>query len=109
PGGYQMKNVRMPGYKKYESEGFATPSGKMEFDSIRLQRHGLDGLPVYKEPVLSPQGAPEAARSFPLVLGTGSRLPMFIHSRTFRNAWDSRLNPAPFVGLNRADAAARGI
>ncbi len=109
PGGYQMTNVRMPGYKKYETEGFATPSGKMEFDSTRLRQLGYDGLPVYKEPAHSPHATPELAKEFPLVLTTGSRLPMFVHSRTFRMGWDLQLHPEPTVSLNPKDAAERGI
>jgi anaerobic selenocysteine-containing dehydrogenase len=59
--------------------------------------------------VLSPLADPVLAEQFPLVLGTGTRLPMYVHSRTFRNAWNRRLHPAPTVMISTQDAASRGI
>jgi anaerobic selenocysteine-containing dehydrogenase len=109
PAGMTVKNLTMPGYRKYLQEGFATPSGKMEFTSGRLQEAGHDALPVYREPALSPVSRPEVADQYPLVLGTGTRLPMYIHSRTFRNSWNRSLHPQPTVTINAADAARRGI
>lgn len=96
-------------FKKYKTKGFGTPSGKMEFTSEVLRENGFDALPTYKEPLLSPISTPEIAAKFPLVLGTGARLPMFMHSRTFRNSWDKALHPKPVVYMNPKDAEARGI
>ena len=42
---------------------------------------------------VQPGLTPELAADYPLVLGTGSRLPMFIHSRTFRLPWTRSLRP----------------
>jgi anaerobic selenocysteine-containing dehydrogenase len=109
PGGYTMPDVNMPGYQKYKENGFATPSGKMEFDSAKLRQNGIDGLPVFTEPAHSPLATPDLAQQFPLVLNTGSRLPMYIHSRTFRNPWNKNLAPEPFISINPEDAAERGI
>jgi anaerobic selenocysteine-containing dehydrogenase len=89
----------MPPYFKYRESGFPTPSGKMEFTSSRLKEIGQEPLPVYREP----------ARQYTLVLGTGTRLPMFMHSRTFRNSWNKKLSPDAFVMINSSDAAARSI
>ncbi|MBW1863477.1 MAG: molybdopterin-dependent oxidoreductase, partial [Deltaproteobacteria bacterium] len=55
PGGRFIKNVSMPPYQKYKEAGFNTPSGKMEFSSSLLKDAGLDPLPKYKEPKLSPR------------------------------------------------------
>jgi anaerobic selenocysteine-containing dehydrogenase len=109
PAGFTADNLQMPGFRKYLEEGFPTPSGKMEFTSARLEAAGYDALPVYKEPELSPVSRPELADAFPLVLGTGTRLPMYIHSRTFRNSWNRDLHPNPTVTLNAEDALQRGI
>ncbi len=109
PSGITVENLKMPPYYKYKETGFATPSGKMEFESTRLAQEGMEPLPVYKEPALSPASTPEAAKKFPLVLGTGTRLPMYVHSRTFRNSWNRRLHPNPTVMINSADAEARNI
>ena len=72
-------------------------------------RPGIDGLPVYNEPKLSPVSTPDVAADYPLVLGTGTRLPMFIHSRTFRLPWTRSLRRDAMVDLNPADAARYGI
>jgi anaerobic selenocysteine-containing dehydrogenase len=99
----------MPPFRKYKKDGFATPSGKMEFTSTILKETGYDPLPVYCEPKLSPLSTPEIARDFPLIFTTGSRLPMFIHTRTFRLDWTNSLRPHPMVDINPADGRDRGI
>ena len=81
----------------------------MEFYSDELEAAGHDPLPTYREPKLSPVSTPEVAREFPLILTTGARLPMFVHSRTFRLAWTRRLRPDPMVDMNPKDAQERGI
>ncbi len=107
--GLKIKGVTLPPFRKYEKQGFATPSGKMEFTSTVLKELGYDPLPRYKEPGLSPRSAPEVARAFPLILTTGARLPMFVHSRTFHLGWMRALRPDPMVDMNPADAQDRGI
>jgi len=102
-------NVKMPPFRKYEKNGFPTPSGKMEFSSTVLKKAGLNPLPFYQEPRLSPRSAPQVAEQFPLVLTTGARLPMYQHSRTFRLAWTRGLRRDASVDINPQDAQARGI
>jgi anaerobic selenocysteine-containing dehydrogenase len=109
PAGYAVKNLKAPPFQKYKKTGFATPSGKMEFASTILAETGYDPLPVYREPKLSPRSTPEVAKEFPLILTTGSRLPMFVHSRTFRLDWTRSLRPDPMVDINPQDAQVRGI
>ena len=38
---------------------------------------------------------PDAERDYPFILNAGSRLPMFIHSRTYRLPWTRALRPLP--------------
>ncbi|MFC1824546.1 molybdopterin-dependent oxidoreductase [Thermodesulfobacteriota bacterium] len=109
PAGYNVKDRSMPPLEKYENKGFHTPSGKMEFTSMILKEAGLDPLPRYEEPRFSPRSTPEIARDFPLILTTGARLPMFIHSRTFRLPWTRNRRPDPMVDMNPGDAAQRKI
>jgi anaerobic selenocysteine-containing dehydrogenase len=113
PGGMPVPNPIPVTHKKYEKDGFPTPSGKMEFASSILEKYsdrpGIDALPVYVEDKYSPLSAPDRAKDYPFVLGTGVRLPMFIHSRTFRLAWTRSLRPHPMADLNPADAARLGI
>ncbi|MGC8495386.1 MAG: molybdopterin-containing oxidoreductase family protein, partial [Syntrophobacteraceae bacterium] len=109
PGGLALKDIPSVPYRKYEKSGFPTPSGKMEFASNVLKTFGMDPLPTFKEPELSPIGTPERAKDFPLILTTGARLPMFIHSRTFRLPWTNGLRPDPMLDINPADAEDRDI
>jgi anaerobic selenocysteine-containing dehydrogenase len=109
PSGYAVKNVEKPPYRKYEKSGFPTPSGKMEFASSVMEEENYDSLPTFKEPKLSPRSTPEVAKDFPLILTTGARLPMYIHSRTFRLSWTRGLRPDPMLDINPIDANERGI
>ena len=113
PGGMPVPNPLPVAFKKYAQNGFPTPSGKMEFASSLLEKYaqvpGIDPLPVYREPGLSAEASPEVAKEYPLILSTGTRLPMFIHSRTFRLPWTRSLRPDAAVDLNPADAVRLGI
>jgi anaerobic selenocysteine-containing dehydrogenase len=113
PAGMPVPHPAPTTYRKYEQSGFRTPSGKMEFSSSILEKHsdypGIDGLPLYAEPPYSPAASPELAKDYPFVLSTGSRLPMFIHSRLFRLPWVRSLRPDAAADLNPADAAVLGI
>ena len=109
-GKYLFKGKGPIPYEKYKKGGFPTPSGKMEFTSTILKEAGQDPLPTFKEPKLSPVSTPQVAKSFPLILTTGARLPMFIHSQTFRLPWTKNLRKDhPMADLNPQDAEKRGI
>ena len=87
---------------------FLTPSGKCEFYSEALDRAGLDPLPTFIPPRESPDSAPELASRFPLQLISPP-------ANSFLNTTFSHLSSflkserQPFVQLNAADAAHRGI
>jgi anaerobic selenocysteine-containing dehydrogenase len=68
---YEYKKRR---YKKYESEGFRTPTGKVEIFSERLKRMGYDPSPIRRD-VLEPLEFEE----FPLFLSTGGNLLGYLH------------------------------
>jgi len=101
--------VETPPAKSYEQNGFPTPTGKMEIASTVLERHGFPPLPVYEEPAESPLSTPELAREYPLVLTTGARLLEYTHSQHRHNPELRRLQPAPRLDLNPADARSRNI
>lgn len=114
PGGMFVPNPVRPAVKKYSEGGFKTPSGKLEFTSSVLMRysasHGYNPLPEYNPPKHSKEATPEIARDYPFILNTGSRLPMFVHTRTFRLSWTSSLRPAhPCADINPDDAESLGI
>jgi anaerobic selenocysteine-containing dehydrogenase len=114
PGGMFVPNPIAPAERKYEKAGFKTPSGKFEFVSKVLERYkdrpGFDPLPMYRPPKYSAEATPELAKEYPLILSTGSRLPMFVHTRTYRLSWASSLRPNhPSVDMNPQDAAKLGL
>jgi len=55
-------------YRKYESEGFQTPTGKFEISSGVMEAMGVSPMPFFREPPLSPVSTPELAKAFPLIL-----------------------------------------
>jgi anaerobic selenocysteine-containing dehydrogenase len=109
PGGgaFLSDRTEMP-YEEYRESGFPTPSGKMDLASSILKQAGFDPLPAYKEPALSPVSAPAISRDFPLILTTGARLPMFMHSRMYRIPSMRQLRPNPMVDFNPRGADDRG-
>ena len=113
PAGMFVPDPIRPTYKKYAKNGFNTPSGKMELSSVLMEKHsdypGIDGLPLYAEPKYSPASAQERAAEYPFILSAGTRLPMFIHSRTFRLPWTRSLRPDAAADLNPGDAKTLGI
>jgi len=114
PSGMFVPNPVKPQERKYSQIGFATLSGKMEFKSKVLEKYtgkpGFEALPVYTPPKYSLEATPELAKEYPFILNTGSRLPMFVHTRTYRLSWTSSLRPQfPSADLNPADAVRLGI
>jgi anaerobic selenocysteine-containing dehydrogenase len=95
--------------RAYESRGFKTPSGKIEFESEELRRHGYSALPVYEEPAESPVSAPGLASEYPLVLTSGGRSRNFTHSQHRNVAWLRELEPHARIQLHPDDASARGV
>jgi anaerobic selenocysteine-containing dehydrogenase len=99
-------NVR---YRKYEQHGLATPTGKVEFYSYRLEASGYDPLPAYREPDESPLRRLALAERFPLVLNAGRRVAVYTHSR-HRNLTDlHQREPVPQAELHPETAAACGV
>ncbi len=107
PSGTPVKNPLKPGYKKYEKSGFATPSGKLEIASSLLRETGADAIPVYRAPQYFSSSSDPG--SYPLILNTGSRLPMFIHSEMHNVPWCQSLRKDPLLDINPRDASQRGI
>lgn len=113
PGGMPLPKPLKIEERKYCQKGFATPSGKLEFVSTRLQKYtdsfGYEALPVYHHPKYSMAQTPELAAEYPFILNTGSRLPMFVHTRTFRLPWTSSLRPEAAADIYPGDAEKLGI
>jgi len=94
-----------PRSDRSEGDRFPTPSGKIEFTSAYLKDLGFDEIPVYRSPAY--RQAPDPA--YPLVLMTGARKLLYLHSR-FRNIARFRtVASGPEVEMHPADAASLGV
>jgi anaerobic selenocysteine-containing dehydrogenase len=96
-------------FKKYEMQGFMTPSKKVEIYSERLKEYGYDPLPVYREPAESPISQPDLAREYPFILIAGTKLEPYTHSM-MRNIPVLRQHvPENLVEINPEAAVGLGI
>jgi anaerobic selenocysteine-containing dehydrogenase len=96
-------------YKKYEKQGFQTPSGKFEIYCAELKTMGYDPLPYFVEPPESPYATPELLEEYPLILSTGARIQAFFHSEGRQIESLRLLNPDPRVEIHPETAARFGI
>ncbi len=105
--GWSRLNLPTP-YLPYADGGFATPSGKCEFVSERLEQMGFDPVPTYIPPYESVERDPQLVSRFPLTL-ISSPAHTFLNS-TFVNVTSLRRQAKePEVLLHPADAERRGI
>ena len=91
----------------YADGGFATASGKAEFASDAMEAIGQPRVPTWTP---TPEGAgSELMERFPLMLTTPKKQPRFLNtSYSMLEAHHSR-EKGPFIELDAADAAARGL
>jgi len=87
-------------YRKYEEQGFDTPSGKVELYSSIFEKYGYDPLPDYREPPESPLSTPELMEGYPLVLFTGGRSIAYFHSEGRQIPQLRKLVPDPELEIN---------
>jgi anaerobic selenocysteine-containing dehydrogenase len=112
PGG-----VRVPlqtRYRKYAedkegvSNGFATPTRKIELYSETFLEHGYPPLPDHVEPLIGPVSRPDLTERYPLIL-TCAKSTQFCESQHRALPSLRRRARDPEVELNPVAAAARGI
>ena len=95
-------NMERLRYKKYETAGFATPSGKVELHSSILEALGFDPLPYFRD-------APANPAEFPLTVFTGVREPEYFQTGQRHIASLRTRNPEPQAFLNAEDAGHYGL
>ncbi|WP_157067340.1 molybdopterin-containing oxidoreductase family protein [Desulfosarcina cetonica] len=97
-GGYAPEKT----YQKYQKQGFATPSGKVELHSTIMQDFGHDPLPMYFK-------VKNGNQEFPLTLMTGVRKHPY-YSSEFRQLQRFRnRHPWPKAEISPATAARLGL
>jgi len=93
-------------YRKYETKGFHTPSGKIELFSERFRSHGHPPYPVYRDFTDFDDGSRKG--DFPLL--ATSRKPMeYVHTKLRDLPTLRKLHPEPILSITPEDATARGI
>jgi anaerobic selenocysteine-containing dehydrogenase len=95
-------------FAPFAEGGFPTASGKCELYSEKVEAEGLDGVPDFIAPSESAQSAPELAARYPLAL-ISPAAHAFLNSSFANLPKQLRQELRPFVEINPADAAARGI
>lgn len=92
-------------YRKYETDAFRTPTGKVEILSERLATAGYDPFPI-REDLLHQAGEGNA---FPLFLTTGANLLPYLHWQYRYIARLRKLAPQPVFEIHPQTAVQWGI
>jgi len=101
-------------YRKYAeqkdgvSNGFATPTRKIELYSETFLEHGYPPLPEHVEPLIGPVSRPDLAARYPLIL-TCAKSTQYCESQHRALPSLRRRARDPEIELNPVAAAARGI
>lgn len=93
-------------YRRYVTEGFKTPTGKVEIFSEAFRDAGEAPLPEFVEPAASPNRA--AGARFPLVL-TSAKIVHYCHGQHRHVPSLRRRAQFPEISLHPDTAAVRGI
>jgi anaerobic selenocysteine-containing dehydrogenase len=96
-------------YRKYEQDGFRTPSNRVELVSSVMAHAGRPSLPVFVEPPLSPLSRPDLAREYPFIFMAGCKIMPFFHSEGRNIASLRRLHPEPLVDVNPGTLVRLGL
>jgi anaerobic selenocysteine-containing dehydrogenase len=104
--GYKRPGSRE--YKKYEKNGFETPTGKIEFSSLELQNAGYNPLPDYVNPYENETNQTLKSK-YPYIMMSGGRIQYFYHSQHRNIPELLRKSPEPVIEINPSDARAKGI
>lgn len=106
PEGLRAEPLR---FAKYRTDGFATPSGKVEFSSPRLAAAGFPAVPFQDGALAEPLSFAADCGDEPLIGMSGERTNLYTHTQYRRIAALNRQDPEGFVDIHPGDAAARGI
>jgi len=85
-----------------------TPSGRIEIECPRLEKLGIDPLPLYLAPLESEERSPELARRYPLAL-LSPPAHSFLNSTFVNVASLRRAAGKPTLEIHEDDARVRGV
>jgi anaerobic selenocysteine-containing dehydrogenase len=92
-------------YRKYEEDGFNTPSGKVEIYAERLKDLGLDSSPIRKDFLEQDEPSDE----FPLFLTTGGNLLCYTHWQYRYIPKLRKMSPEPVFDIHPDTAFLYGL
>ncbi len=95
-------------YRKYEKDGFKTPSKMVDCYSERFKAAGYGALPTFEYPRESHITNPELSKEYTL-LGTTRRIAQIVQTKLINLPVTGKLYPDPLLMLHPQDAASRGI
>jgi anaerobic selenocysteine-containing dehydrogenase len=95
-------------YKKYEKNGFNTPSKMVECYSERFKNAGYGALPTFEYPKESHITNPELSKEYTL-LGTTRRIAHIVQTKLINLPVTGKLYPDPLLMLHPVDAESRRI
>jgi len=101
-----MLRVRSPKdlYRKYEKQGFATPTKKVELYSTIFEKYGYDPLPTFEEPGESPFSQPNLAKEYPFICSDAIKPILYTHNQFRTVPWLREIMPDPWVEIHPQDA-----
>ena len=92
-------------YKKYKTDGFKTPSGKIEFYSETLKNSGYEPVPVFSDQEENRISFYDPKDQFPYIAISGARPREFVHSQLRHIPQLLTREPEPVVDIHPDDAA----
>ncbi|WP_163336361.1 molybdopterin-dependent oxidoreductase [Desulfopila sp. IMCC35008] len=105
PNGLRVAELR---YKKYEQDGFSTPSGHVEFVSNRLAAKGFPATPL-QHGMVNPISFSDRAEEFPIIGISGARDIRFTNSQFFTIPGLVQNGTGCCVDIHPEDAKKMGI
>ncbi|MCX7823744.1 MAG: molybdopterin-dependent oxidoreductase [Syntrophobacterales bacterium] len=96
-------------YEKYRTNGFSTPSGKVEIFSERLELAGHDPVPYMRGFPEDPVSFSDLRDQYPLLGISGERRNCYTHTQFFQIEALRKLEPEPFVEIHPEEATSIGI
>ncbi|MBQ9043957.1 MAG: molybdopterin-dependent oxidoreductase [Eggerthellaceae bacterium] len=87
-------------FKKYEQNGFCTPSRKVELNSSILRELGYPGMPEYHGCGENEYDHPDLAKEYPITLTTGGQFMPYHHSEHFNTPTLRYLYPDPYFTIH---------
>jgi anaerobic selenocysteine-containing dehydrogenase len=95
-------------YRKYEKDGFKTPSRLVDCYSERFKDAGYGSLPVFEYAKESHITHPQLAKEYAL-LGTTRRIAQIVQTKLINLPVGGKQYPEPLLMMHPVDAESRGI